>query len=106
MTVWIAQCLCPDRHCIIAVAGEADDEARARNVVLRGLRLSVREALRQQTIHPWCSLCGATKSSWRYEVGQTSFKSMDEAVPHLGAAEREQAVTNALFGDAHRTRPQ
>lgn len=106
MTVWIAQCLCPDRHCIVATAGEAEDEVLARSIILSALRYSVGDMLRQKTINPWCALCGAEHTTWRYEVGRTSFQKMEEALPKIREIEEAQAVTNALLGDLHRTRPQ
>lgn len=105
MRVWIAQCLCPARHCIIAVTGEADS-ADAAQGLRASLRWSVAEMLRQQTINPWCSLCGAAHTTWNYEVGRMVFRTMAEALPHLHEVEKQQAVTRALWGDLHRTKPQ
>lgn len=106
MTVWIAQCLCPDRHCIVATAGEAETEELACIVILRVVRRAVERAVREKIINPWCSLCGADHRSWHYEVGRTAFRTMEEAVPQLREIERQQAVTNALWGDLHQTKPQ
>jgi hypothetical protein len=33
MAVWICQCLCPDRHCILATADEAENEDEASRLI-------------------------------------------------------------------------
>jgi len=39
MTVWLAQCLCPQRHCILATAGEGKN---ATEKILAQLRRTIR----------------------------------------------------------------
>ena len=97
--VWITQCLCPDRHCIVANAGEAADLAAAEWLVGRPLRAAVGDMLTRNVINPWCGICRAPRSSWRYETRRTRFRTMEEALPVLRASEAEQAVTNAVWGD-------
>jgi hypothetical protein len=99
MTVWIAQCLCPMRHAILAASGEAADEAEAikefRNPLAEGIAL----ALRIGVLNPWCSICNAKPETWDIELGRTSFATMAEAEPSLRKLQDEQMATRALFGD-------
>jgi hypothetical protein len=101
--VWVAQCLCPARHCILAAAGEADSSTNADIDVLQPLRETVGMFLQSGAINPWCGLCHSREDSWRYELCRTSFRSLDEAKPLLAELEREMAVTRGLFGDIPRS---
>jgi hypothetical protein len=101
--VWIAQCLCPHRHTILATAGEADGAEAAEEQVAAPLREAVEEALQSDVLNPWCGLCRAPAESWRYEVGRTRFRTMEEATPALRRNEAEQAATRQVFGDLPRS---
>lgn len=98
MRVWIAQCLCPKRHAILATAGEAEDLCAAETAVCQPLRESVATMLTAGGINPWCGLCKAPVETWRYELGRTPFQSMYEAQVVLRESEREHAITRLLFG--------
>lgn len=100
--VWIAQCICPGRHAILALSGEAENAAEAEPIVSM-LRIQVGALLEARVFNPWCSLCHAKSETWRYEVGRTRFTSMEEAKPHLEQNQREQAAVNAAFGDIPRS---
>jgi hypothetical protein len=99
MRVWIAQCLCPSRHAIMANAGEVDNEQEAAAEIQQPLREAIEEGLKIGAMNPWCGLCHAPADSWHYEVGRTRFRSMAEALPSLQKNEIEQAITRAAFGD-------
>jgi hypothetical protein len=98
MRVWIAQCLCPQRHAICATSGKAKDVTDASELAV-SLRAQVREMIDDGTINPWCGLCAAKAETWTYELGRTRFGSMQEAEPELRQSEREQAHVRRLFGD-------
>jgi hypothetical protein len=100
--VWIAQCLCPARHCILASAGVAEDDAGAEFFVTGPLRQAVDDALRSGVLNPWCGLCQAGADSWRYEAGRTRFRTMDEAMPTLWE-EAKQALAAHVFSDIPRS---
>ena len=100
--VWIARCLCPARHCVLASAGEAENEAAAEATVAGPLRAQVAEVLKSGVINPWCGLCNARAETWRYDIARTRFRSMEEAAPELLQIEAEQAATRALWGDIPR----
>lgn len=96
--VWIAQLLCgPNRHCIAALVGEADDEQEAGLTLGRPLWPQVEELLAAGH-NPWCALCGARREGWRIELGRTPFKTMAEAEKPLRQNQADQALANALFG--------
>jgi len=105
MTVWICQCLCPDRHCVLAAAGEADTEADAVERVRTPLRRDIVGLLRTGILNPWCALCNANRATWRYELRRTAFATMDEAAPYLKEVEAANLATNRAWGDLHKTRP-
>jgi hypothetical protein len=97
MSVWIAQCLCPARHCIIAALKEADDLAHAEAVLLPPLRERLDTMLHSGEINPWCGLCLAPSTSWNYEVERTRYDSMSEAEAPLRQCEAEQAAVREAF---------
>lgn len=101
MAVYIAQCLCPQRHAIIAAADEADSEADAERV-RTALRRQVISLLKSGALNGWCAICGAKRATWRYEVRRTVFATMAEALPHLQQVEAENIGTNLVYGDLER----
>lgn len=76
MTIKLCQCLCPKRHCILASVGEGDDAA-----LQMSLKNQMRDLIRADKINPWCGLCGAKPRDWFYEVKETPFATMEEALP-------------------------
>jgi hypothetical protein len=101
--VWIAQCLCPQRHCICAIAGDAVDVSDAQTALLETLREQVGELLAKRLFNPWCGLCHAAAHGWHYEVRRTRFATLDEAGPALRQLEAEQIVVASLWGDMPRS---
>jgi hypothetical protein len=97
--VWIAQCLCPQRHCIMAAYGVADSEEAASAEIAWPLREAVDEALQAGLLNPWCGICKAGSEMWRYEVGRTKFRTKEEAAPLLQRLEAAQAATRMVFGE-------
>lgn len=93
MAVALVQALCPDRHCILALASDelSADEARDR------LKAFITVALAFGEINPWCGLCGASAETWHYEVGPSRFASMEAARAALHAAEADQLESARLL---------
>jgi len=87
--IWIAQCLCPQRHCLLAVA---TDEGPVEGVRL--CASGVRGLLLFRELNPWCGLCGAPADTWTYEAGETAFNTMEEARPELGRLQAENQRTH------------
>jgi hypothetical protein len=103
VTVWIAQCLCPSRHAILAAVGEADDEQTAGKEIRAPLTETVADMLEDGVINRWCGLCGAKPETWHFEVARTPFATVEEAAPFLALSEARQAVTRAMWGDMKRS---
>jgi hypothetical protein len=101
MKVWICQCLCPKRHCIAALAGEAEDREEALRIIDAPLRERIDTSLLLASLelNPWCGLCRAPRDSWVFELAPTIWSSMAEAEPALRAAETAQREVAAIFGD-------
>ena len=97
--VWITQCLCPQRHCIVMSAGEAESRDVAEVKVAAPLHDQVAEPLATRELNPWCGLCGARAGTWTYELARTRWRTMAEAMPELKQLEAEQAVARAVLGD-------
>lgn len=100
--VWICQCLCPDRHAIMAAVNEAENEAHAQHLKTE-LRRQVLGLLKAGALNPWCAICGAKLATWRYELGRSRFATMEEAMPHMQQSQAENLAANVVWGDLHRT---
>jgi hypothetical protein len=99
MTVWIAQCVCPSRHCIAAAYAEADGPLAAEREVRRPLVTAVCLALFAGEVNPWCGLCGAASSAWNYELARSRFSTMAEAEPEMKRLAAEQAKVRRAYGE-------
>lgn len=97
--VWIAQCLCPQRHAILAAAREVEERPGAEIGLIEPLRTQIKMLVGSKTINPWCGLCKAPIESWRYELNRTPYTTMAEAQPMLMESQREQAEVRRIFGD-------
>jgi hypothetical protein len=108
MSVRIVQCLCPSRHCIMAIAylpgvtAAAWDSTNDITLTEDNAPGYVRDrivgpALRSRLINPWCSICSAKSGTWCYEDAPTKFKTIEEAEPHLRKVEEANAATRRMF---------
>ena len=93
MAVWLCQCLCPQRHCILSLASDSMKPARLTHV----MREEMAMILAFGVLNPWCGLCGAQSEAWTYETGRTRFATLEEAEPALRLAEAEQQRSRALL---------
>ena len=84
--VVIVQCLCPNRHCIRALAGEG---VRAAELSDR-LTEAVRVWLIQTGVAAGCPQCGAPVETWKNEVGVSRFKTVAESAPELSGVRGER----------------
>jgi hypothetical protein len=88
--VYIAQLLCPQRHCILAAAEEFDtaEEAESLRKTLEGMfdeRAAERPGIKR------CALCQST--DFHIEIGRTTFRTIEEAKPVLFLEEARQYLT-------------
>lgn len=92
--VYIAQLLCPQRHCISANVSVCQSDEEINNLTEHthtGFAFMVEKKL----LNPWCGICGST--SLRVETARTKFSTMDEAMPHLKASEKAQQQSAAML---------
>lgn len=61
------------------------------------VRAAIDARLKGGVINPWCGICRAPATTWRYELRRTKFATMDAAEPEMRKSEEEQAVIRALF---------
>jgi hypothetical protein len=97
--VWIAQCLCPQRHCILASGAEAPNESAAKKQALLPLQEAIEAMLQSGEINPWCGICYAPTEKWHYEVGCTAFATLTEAMPTIRQTQAANVATGALIGE-------
>lgn len=97
----LVQCLCPARHCLMAVAYEPEDEGCTPTQAMDALRMVFEKAVRENIFNPWCGLCGSREL--KYEDAISIYKTMDEARPALEQMEREQAFTRQAFASRRNT---
>lgn len=92
MTVWVAQCLCANRHSILAFGfedpetphGETDQVFTPQAGAL-ALKQEVERLMAEGIFNPWCGICRDT--NFHVELGKTRWATMEEATPHLKANE-------------------
>jgi hypothetical protein len=89
--IHIIQCLCPQRHCILAVA--YDDAVAPGDEAMQALKNGVQAMVSVGLIDPWCGFCESRELF--YEDRITNFATMEEAQPALKACETEQLATAA-----------
>ena len=92
--VYIAQLLCPQRHCVLAAAGEFDSPEDALSLAYK-LSQTFGEACIAGLLNHKCELCGAT--DLKVEVAPTRFRTMEEAREPMAQLERQQGATRAFL---------
>jgi uncharacterized protein involved in exopolysaccharide biosynthesis len=97
--VYIVQCLCPLRHCILASptvlpAQAAKSQLETAKEPLKNL---IRQAIGSRLINPWCEICAAPEETWKYEIGRTQWETLEEALPALREQERKNIESQAAI---------
>ena len=92
MSVYLIQCLCPQRHCIVGITYEAGGPSNER---LAAFRLVVAQLIEEKTINPWCGICDSR--DWHYEMAKTRYRTMEEAEGPLAEAQAAQAAAREFF---------
>jgi hypothetical protein len=91
--VHITQCLCPNRHCIAALAWEEPDFTSESAIAK--LRDTINEAVSNNIIHHRCAICQSTDLS--YEDGITRFECLREAMDDIAAVQVENLRTKRML---------
>ena len=89
--VYIAQLLCPERHCILAAYDEFEDLPSANQALGYILGTMYARALVTKVINPWCGICRST--DWHVEIAATVFETRAEAQPFMEECQRRQDAT-------------
>lgn len=92
MSVYLIQCLCPQRHCIAATAYEAEGPS---DESLAAFEADVKEMVALKSINPWCGICNSR--DWHYEMAKTRYRTMEEAEGPLAEAQAAQAAAREFF---------
>jgi len=90
MKVYIAQLLCPERHCILGAYGEYESLEDAKELGEK-LRAAAQCAVAEKLMNPWCGICRSR--DWHVEVGATRFATREVAKAFMDECERQQAMT-------------
>jgi len=100
MSVYITQCLCPARHCIIAHAREGEDVTP--EAAREALAHVVDFLIAQKIIKSECGICGAPRARFHFEDARTRFETLAEAEPQMREVEEANARARAMLGGAAR----
>lgn len=92
--VYLAQMLCPLRHCLLAAYRVFATAAESEQLegILRG---EFDQAVKSGLLNPWCGLCQSRML--HIEIGRTHFRTMAEAEGPLRDLEAAQARTVAYL---------
>ena len=88
--VYLAQLLCPERHCIVANARFCSTPQDVESLASE-LRAAFAAGIKNKLWNPWCGLCRCM--ALHVETGRTAYATMKEAAPALKAAAEAQRVT-------------
>jgi len=92
--IWLAQYLCPDRHCVIGMAYDPDNHSR------EAIEQMLDSVFTVGAVNRWCGLCGSKKLA--VEHAATPFRTMDEAEPVLEKEQGKQMATRAAANAVRR----
>lgn len=97
MKVHLCQALCPERHCILAVA-ISEEEGPEEIAALAGkVRILVEALTAAETIHPWCDVCGSRAVFYETNRMAGEFASLQEANVLIKQFEQEQQRSRELI---------
>jgi hypothetical protein len=94
MKVRIIQLLCPQRHCVAAVAYQSID-GNPSLMHLRAMMISIEMMVEAGQMSATCGLCGA--SDLKPEDAPTRYETLDEARPELLKMQADNAATAAMW---------
>ena len=91
--VRIVQLLCPERHCVLAVAYESQKpmaEDPCRHVEQR-----FQEAVEARMLNPWCDICRSR--DLHTEDGPTRFATLERTSPDFGRSVLHSKTSRTLM---------
>jgi len=93
--LWLAQLLCPQRHCILGLAYDLEEHTPADIEERFTLMLTM-----VGIMNPWCGICRSR--TLHVEHGKLATDDWDEANAILREAEQANLATRAILGDQNR----
>lgn len=86
--IYLTQLLCPQQHCLIAVAWDEDEQSApvAEALLCEGFQ----DAVKRGNLNPFCGLCRS--ETLHCESRVSGWRTLEEALPHLLRAEQEQLL--------------
>jgi len=105
MKARIVQCLCPQRHALLAIVIDnsefSDDQLIAAMHVCVDALIAGRgkeiPGMPAERINPWCGMCGAPRLDWTIELQWTkNFETWQDAIDALRDCEARQLVGAAI----------
>lgn len=105
MHVYLTQCVCPQRHALLALAFEAEHDDLAKALCITGMIPRMEGLFARGVINRHCGICGATELA--FEMARTPFRTIDEAMPNLREIERMNLFTRLELdakGESHDVR--
>jgi len=94
--VYIAQVLCPDRHCILAAAMECETQEEIDQFKAE-FEKQFSGLIAGKHIDPWCGICQSRHL--RAEMKKTKFATLEEANPHIEALGLAQLYTRFVIDE-------
>lgn len=92
--LWLAQYLCPQRHCILALAYDIEEMKPAE------IEEKLNAAMASKVINPWCGICKSREL--HIEHGKIFTDDWEEALVMLKANEAAQLATRQILGEQNR----
>lgn len=89
MSVRIVQLLCPQRHCVLAVAYDTEHTTKEEAIE------AIEHGRKAMKIDPWCGLCASRELT--FDDQPTVFKTMETAMPSLMAEQIKNLATRAAI---------
>jgi hypothetical protein len=99
--VWIAQAICPWRHCLCTVA--FDEAHVSKEEGSRQVLTYLEAEITAGRLHLRCEICNST--TIKVELGRTRFASIAEAIPAIRANQQHQKETRQRVEHARRSSP-
>lgn len=92
--IHICQYLCPERHCVVAMA--YDPEGRSKEQI----EAMLKEPFELGLINPWCGLCKSR--DLHFEHARSKYKTMEEAQEPLRETELENLISRLAIESVRR----
>lgn len=89
MAVNLVQMLCPERHCILAVAYDPEQGTFVQACE------ELEDIIQNANMNRWCAICGSR--DLRFEEGTMPYKTLAEALPNLLANEQKNIESRRLL---------